>query len=114
MRRDAERLDSRQAQSLWAPYYFALSPSRDAERQALLGALPPDDHIKTLAWAFDDYAAGDQSRRQTLRYYVALLHERAGRLAEAGEQLAALGQELAGHPGLLQDAVQASLKRLRR
>ena len=114
MRRDAERLDSRQAQSLWAPYYFALSLSRDAERQALLGALPPDDHIKTLAWAFDDYAAGDQSRRQTLRYYVALLHERAGRLAEAGEQLGALGQELAGHPGLLQDAVQASLKRLRR
>jgi hypothetical protein len=114
MRRDAERLTARQAQTLWAPYYFALSPSRDVERQMLLGALPPDDHIKTLAWAFDDYAAGDESRRQTRRYYVALLHERAGRLPEAREQLAALGQELAGRPGSLQDAVQASVQRLRR
>ena len=114
MRRDAERLTERQAQSLWAPYYFALSPSRDAERQMLLGALPPDDHIKTLGWAFDDHFAGDESRRRTRRYYVALLHERAGRLAEAREQLAALGKELAGRPGSLQDAVQASVRRLRR
>ena len=80
----------------------------------LLGALPPDDHIKTLGWAFDDHFAGDESRRRTRRYYVALLHERAGRLAEAREQLAALGQELAGRPGSLQDAVQASLRRLGR
>jgi len=114
MRRDGERLDSRQAQTLWAPYYFALSPSRDVDRQTMLGALPPDDHIKTLAWAFDDYAASDESRRQTLRYYVALLHEGAGRPAEAREQLAALGQELARRPGQLQDAVQAALQRLRR
>jgi len=114
MRRDAERLDARQAQTLWAPYYFALSPSRDVERQVLVGALPPVDHIKTLAWAFDDYAAGDEGRRQMLRYYVTLLHERAGRVAEAREQLAALGQELAGRPGSLQDAVQAALRRLRR
>jgi hypothetical protein len=114
MRRDAERLTARQAQTVWAPYYFALSPSRDAERQILLGALPPDDHIKTLAWAFDDYTAGDESRRQTRRYYVALLHERAGQLTEAREQLAALGKELAGRPGSLQDAVEASLRRLRR
>lgn len=114
MRRDAERLTARQAQTLWAPYYFALSPSHDAERQMLLGALLPDDHIKTLAWAFDDYAAGDESRRQTLRYYVALLHERAGRLAEAREQLAALAKELAGRPGSLLDAVQGSLRRLGR
>ena len=114
MRRDIERLTARQSQTLWAPYYFALSPSRDADRQMLLGAVPPDDHIKTLAWAFDDYVAGDESRRQTRRYYVALLHERAGRLPEAREQLTALGQELAGRPGSLQDAVQASLRRLPR
>ena len=114
MRRDAERLTARQAQTLWAPYYFALSPSRDPERQTLIGALPPDDHIKTLAWAFDDYAAADESRRQTVRYYVALLHERAGRLADAREQLAALDKELTGRPGTLQDAVQSALRRLRR
>ena len=114
MRRDAERLTAGQAAALWPSYYFALSPSRERDRQTLLGALPPDDHIKTLSWAFDDYATGDESRRQTLRYYKALLDERAGRLADAREQLAALGQELAGHPGSLQDAVQAALQRLRR
>lgn len=114
MRRDAERLTERQAQSLWAPYYFALSPSREADRQMLVGALPPDDHIKTLAWVFDDHFAGDESRRQTRRYYVALLHEGAGRLPQAREELAALGKELAGRPGSLQDAVGASLRRLGR
>jgi len=114
MRRDVERLTARQAQSLWAPYYFALSRSRETERQMLLGALRPDDHIKTLAWAFDDYAAGDESRRQTVRYYVALLNERAERVPEAREQLAALDKELTGRPGTLQDAVQSALRRLRR
>jgi hypothetical protein len=114
MRRGTEQLTAEQAATLWPPYYFALSPSREPERQTLLGALPPDDHIKTLAWAFDDYAAGDESRRQTVRYYVALLQERAGRLADAREQLAALGHELAGRPGSLLDAVQASQRRLGR
>ena len=111
MRREAERLTARQAQLAWAPYYFALSRSREVDRQAMLDALPPDEHIKTLAWAFDDYAAGDESRRRTVRYYVALLHERAGRSAEAREQLGALAKELARQPGLLQSAVQASLRR---
>ena len=111
MRRDSERLTARQAQTLWAPYYFALSPSRDADRQALLGALQPDDHISTLSWAFEEYAAKDESRRQTIRYYTALLHEQAGRTDEGREQLRTLDKELAGHPGTMQDAVRASLKR---
>ena len=114
MRRGTERLTEEQASALWPAYYFALSPSREVERQTLLGALPPDDHIKTLAWAFDDYAAGDESRRQTVRYYVALLNERAERVPEAREQLAALDKELTGRPGTLQDAVQSALRRLRR
>ena len=111
MRRDSERLTERQPQTLWAPYYFALAPSRNAEREALLGALPPDDHIKTLNWAFEDYAENDQSRRQTIRYYTALLNELAGRSDEARDELRTLDKELAGHPGTMQDAVRASLKR---
>jgi hypothetical protein len=114
MRRGAERLTALQAQSLWSPYYSALPSSRDQERQKLLAALVPDDHISTLAWAFDDYAAGDESRRQMMRYYVAVLHERAQRPAEAREQLAALEKELTGRPGTLQDAVQSALRRLGR
>ena len=113
-RRDGERLTAREAQRLWAPYYHALGPDRETDRRLLLEALPVDDHIRTLEWAFEEYAAGDESRTLTIRYYVALLHQQGGRTAEALERLTGLAKELAAHPGLLQDAVQASLRRLRR
>jgi tetratricopeptide (TPR) repeat protein len=112
MRRGGERLNMSQAQALWGPYYFATSVSRQTQRQALLEALPPDDHISTLAWAFDEYAARDESRRRSIRYYVALLHARAGRMDQAIGDMQALRKELSQSPGSLQDAVQAALKRL--
>ena len=112
MRRQAQALTMTQAQALWSPYYFATLSGRDKERQVLLDALPPDDHISTLGWAFDAYAAKDEWRRQTIRYYVALLHARAGRLNQAGMELRMLDQELAQSPGSLRDAVQAAIKRL--
>jgi TIR domain len=114
MRRNNQRLTMGQAQTLWSPYYFALSASRAKDRELLLGALSPDDYIKTMAWAFDEYAANDEWRRITMRYYTALLHERAGRIDDAVEHLKALDQELARAPGSLRDAVRASLQRLTR
>jgi hypothetical protein len=112
MRRGGEKLNVFQAQSLWGPYYFAMSGARDQHREALLGAVPPDDHISTLEWAFDEYAAKDDSRRKTIRYYVALLTASAGRMAQAVADLRALNKELAASPGSLREAVQAALKRL--
>ena len=112
MRRDNQRLTMGQAQMLWAPFYFALPASHDKDRDVLLGALPPDEYLNTLAWSFDEYAANDESRRMTMRYYVALLHERAGRVDEAADRLKALEKELAGSSGSLRDAVQTSLRRL--
>ena len=113
MRRDGQKLTMAQAQTLWAPYYFALQAARDQERQVLLAALPPDDHISTLGWAFDEYTAKDESRRRTMRYYVALLHGSADRADQAVEALEALNAELAGDAGTLRDAVRAALERLR-
>jgi hypothetical protein len=114
MRRGNERVNVRQAQALWGPYYFAMPPSHERERQVLLDALPPDDHISTLAWAFDEYAGKDESRRQTIRYYVALLHAKAGRMDQAVNDLAALEKELAASQvtGSLRQGVEAALKRL--
>jgi len=112
MRRDSQRLTMGQAQTLWAPYFFALPASHDKDRDVLLSALRPDDYINTLAWAFDDYAANDESRRLTMRYYVALLHERAGRVDDAIERLTALEKELGRSSGSLHDAVQTALRRL--
>jgi TIR domain len=112
MRRASERLNGAQAQALWGPYYFGMSVSREKEREILLDALPPDDHIRTLDWAFEDYAAKDDSRRQTIRYYVALLDARAGRNGQAISGLRALNKELGESPGSLRDAVQAALKQL--
>lgn len=110
MRRDGETLNARQAQALYAPYYFALSASRRQERQELLAAISPDDHIGLLEWAFRDYAANDESRRRLLRFYSAVLQARAGRVPRATNELRALEQELANAPGSLLDAVQAALK----
>jgi hypothetical protein len=79
----------------------------------LLDALPPEDHIRTLAWAFDEFAANDESRRRTIRYYAALLHASAGRADQAIEELRKLDQEMAKDSGnVLRDAVQAALKQL--
>jgi hypothetical protein len=82
------------------------------ERQALLDALPPDDHIRTLGWAFDEYAANDESRRQTIRYYTALLRISAGRRDEAAEELRSIKKELKGSSGPLGNAVERTLERL--
>jgi hypothetical protein len=114
MRRDGQRLDMRQAQALWAPYYFATTAG-DAQRNALLDALAPDAHISTLHWAFDEYAAQEPSRLWTLRYYTALLDAKAGRAQQAVAGLETLRAEMAreGADGSLSRAVQASLKQLR-
>jgi len=113
MRQSGERVNMRQAQALWGPYYFATT--RERERDALLGALAPDDHISTLHWAFDEYAAKEEFRLHTMRYYTALLNLKAGRTAEATSDLQALNKEMAksGATGSLRQAVLATLKQLR-
>jgi hypothetical protein len=112
MRRDGQRLTPAQAQALWSPYYFGTLNGRDRARQVLLDALPPDDHISTLGWAFEEYAANDESRRLTIRYYTALLDARAGRTPKALDGLRALDRELASSPGSLREAVRAAIRRL--
>jgi hypothetical protein len=116
MRRGGEKLDGGQTQALFSVYFRATPVSREKDRQALLDALPPDDHISTLGWAFDEYAAKDEFRRRTTRYYVALLHEKAGRVDQAAADLRTLDKELADIRGSesLHDAVRAALKRLKR
>jgi hypothetical protein len=115
MRRGGEKLDGRQASALWGPYYFATPASRDEDRQVLLNALPPDDHIATLGWALDDYAARDEFRQRTIRYYVALLHAKAGRAEQAVGELRTLDMELGPRAsGSLRDAVRSALARLQR
>jgi tetratricopeptide (TPR) repeat protein len=114
MRRGGEKLTLARAQDLWAPYYFATLSARDKERQLLLDAVSPDDHISTLGWAFEEYAANDEHRRRTIRYYVALLHASAGRADRAADDLQKLDRELAGSSGSLADAVRAALGRVRR
>lgn len=112
MRRAAEPLTSRQSQTMWGIYYFALPESRDAMRLQLLRAVSPDEHIATLRWAFDDFVSDDESRGQTIRLYAALLDAEAGRRSKARQDLTALRGQLASSPGSLLDAVSAALKKL--
>jgi hypothetical protein len=115
MRRGGEKLDGSQTQALFSLYVRATPVSRAKDQQPLLEAVPPDDHISTLGWAFDEYAATDEFRRRTIRYYVALLHEKAGRVEQAVADLRDLDKDLADPRGSasLRDAVRAALERLR-
>lgn len=113
MRRAGQPLTSRQSQTMWGIYYFALPSHRDAIRLQLLRAVPPDDHLATLRWAFDEFTAGDLPRRQAIRFYSALLDAEAGRQAKARQDLAMLRTELASSPGSLLDAVESAVVRLR-
>jgi hypothetical protein len=112
MRRAGQALTSRQSQTMWGLYYFALPAHRDAMRLELLRAVSPDDHLATLRWAFDDFTAGDTARRQAIRFYSALLDAEAGRQTKARQDLAALRIELASSPGSLLDAVERAVSRL--
>ncbi len=111
-RRESRPLLERQVSALWSPYYFATLSGRDEQRRMLLAALPPDDHISTLRWAFKEYAANDESRQRTIRYYVALLDASAGRTTEAIEELRHLNREVADSAGSFRDAVRAALRQL--
>ena len=112
MRTAGERINMRQAQSMWPPYYYGLSSDRETYRDTLLDAVPPDEYISTLTWAFEEYAAKDDARLQTIRYYTALLNAKSGRVGMAVGELRALNKELGDSPGTLRDAVQAALTRL--
>lgn len=114
LRREGVKLTLRQAQTLWGPFYFAVPPEREQERQVLLGAVAPDDYLTTLAWAFDEYVGKDEARRITMRYYAALLHAKAGQRDQALAELKALEAGLARDAGPLQDAVRAQLRQLQR
>jgi hypothetical protein len=111
-RQEGLRLTMEQASALWGPYYSAMSRSAAKEQPTLLAALPPDEYITTLSWAFDAYVASDESRQLILRYYVALLHAAAGRQDQAIADLRALEKALTKSPGSLRDAVQDALRRL--
>ena len=113
MRRAGQRLTPRQSQTTWGVYYFALPSDRDAMRRQLLRAVPPDDHLATLRWAFEEFTASDVPRRQAIRFYSALLDAEAGRQAKARQDLALLRSELASSPGSLLDAVESAIGRLR-
>jgi tetratricopeptide (TPR) repeat protein len=114
MRKAGGRLNIGQAQSMWAPYYYAMGSDRAQYRDTLLDAVPPDEYLSTLAWAFEEYAAKDEARLQTIRLYVALLHAKQGRVDQAVDELRALDKELgdSGSEGVLRSAVQESIERL--
>jgi hypothetical protein len=114
MRREGSKLRMSEAQTLWAPYYMAARVDRHDARRSILEAVPPDDHIATLNWAFAEYAEADTSRRLTIRYYVALLHAQAGRVERALDDLRGLREELSGSAGSLPEAVQGALTQLQR
>ena len=114
IRKAGGRLNTRQAQSMWAPYYYAMGSDRAQYRDTLLDAVPPDEYLSTLAWAFEEYNAKDEARLQTIRLYVALLHAKQGQVDQAVDELRTLDKELgdSGSEGVLRSAVQESLERL--
>ena len=112
MRRAGERVNDRQQSALRSTYFTLSQRGRENRRDQLLQALPPDDHLALLAWAFGEDAAKAPAQHRLIRLYESLLHAEADRTQEAIDGLVQLRDELAGSPGSLQDAVMAALRAL--
>ncbi len=113
MRRAGERLNDRQQSALRNTYFRLSQRGREKQRDQLLQAMPPDDHLALLAWAFGEGAAKAPAQHRLIRLYESLLHAEADRTQQAISGLVQLRDELAGSPGSLQDAVMAALRALR-
>jgi hypothetical protein len=113
MRRGGERLNDRQLSTLRNTYYQQSFAGREVMRDRLLEALPPDDHLATLAWAFGDVVAKAPEQGPLIKLYESLLHAEAGRTQQAIDGLVQLRKELTDSPGSLLDAVTSSLRALR-
>ncbi len=102
--------DARYLSDIWGVYYFALT--HGSEMKQLVQIIPPDEHLTTLHWLFDEDFVHEEGKRQTLLYYVGLLQEASGRPTEARQTLKTLSQALAGQAGTLAELTQTALKRL--
>ena len=111
----AKRVKCGQAQALWGPYYFATPASREREREALLDALPPDDHINTLPGRLMSTPRRKSSASARSATTWRCCNAKAGRTNEAMTDLQALRRKLprTGRSGSLRQAVLATLKQLR-
>jgi hypothetical protein len=104
------KLDARYLSDIWGVYYFALT--HGPKMKQLVQIIPPDEHLATLYWLFDEDFVHEEGKRQTLLYYVGLLQEASGRPTEARQTLKTLSQALAGQAGTLAELTQTALKRL--
>jgi hypothetical protein len=81
MRKSNEQPNPRTRHAVWTVYFFGFDPE-SAERQVLLAAVPPAEHLSTFDWLFEtpDF---NQSETWLREFYRAILQEATGQHAEA-------------------------------
>jgi hypothetical protein len=109
MRKSGLAVEPQYKNQIWSVYYLFLRDAEEYKIENLLRVLPPDEHLATFQWLFENGSAFDESRKM---YYVGLLYEACGRHPEALQTFESLSARLAGEYGMLPSLARAALKRL--
>ena len=111
MRKNGELVEPHTRSAVWSIYNIDLDP-QSAQRQPLLGALPPGEQLATFSWLFDT-ADFDPSRIWIREFYRAILQEVAGQRTEALRTLISVRPKLpAGAVQRIRDEVEKRIARL--
>jgi hypothetical protein len=81
MRKEGTPADAREANDIFAIYFFELNPHEKAPTR-FVNAVPPAEHLATFHWLFDRADLGDNKKIER-SYYTGVLAEAAGQRDEA-------------------------------
>jgi tetratricopeptide (TPR) repeat protein len=109
MRKKGQPVEPDYKSKIWSVYYWFLRDSGEYKTEKLLGVLPPEEHLATFQWLFENTHPYEEGQKM---YYTGLLHEACGRRAEALQTFKSLSASLAGEFGTLPTLARAAVERL--
>jgi tetratricopeptide (TPR) repeat protein len=109
MRKNGQPVEPENKSGIWFVYYLFLRDSGEYKTAELLCVIPPEEHLATFQWLFENAPNAAEGQRM---YYLGLLYEACGKRAEALQTFKSLSVRLAGNEGMLPSRAQAALARL--
>jgi tetratricopeptide (TPR) repeat protein len=109
MRKNDQVVEPDYNSKIWSVYYWFLRDSGQYKTEKLLRVLPPEEHLATFQWLFENTHPYEEGQKM---YYTGLLHEACGRRAEALQTFKSLSASLAGEDGTLPSLARTAVKRL--
>jgi hypothetical protein len=110
VRKEHGVIDADTKRHIFSSYYGRVFSS-NPHTNKFLNVIPPEEHIATYHWLFDE-SDFDDSEKMLRLGYLATLQEAAGQRKEAIANYRTLRAKVPAHSGSLSDAIDQGLKRL--